>query len=193
MKADQTAPEATGVSPLSASGEGVGGGVARPLVIVPYDPAWPQRFAEIRAMLQRTIPGTYHSVEHVGSTAVPGLAAKPVLDLAAGRNPEVPARDYVAILVTAGYVHRGESGLPGREFFRKGKLRTHHLHLVEREGPHWRRYLIFRDALRADPALRDAYAKLKQHLMHRFPQDREAYIEGKTAFVQQVLHVQRGG
>jgi GrpB-like predicted nucleotidyltransferase (UPF0157 family) len=164
--------------------------------VVAYDVRWPALFESEARRLEALIAAAglpALALKHVGSTAVPGLAAKPVLDLAAGRNPEVPARDYVAILVTAGYVHRGESGLPGREFFRKGKLRTHHLHLVEREGPHWRRYLIFRDALRADPALRDAYAKLKQHLMHRFPQDREAYIEGKTAFVQQVLHVQRGG
>ena len=98
---------------------------------------------------------------------------------------------YVAVFASLGYMHRGDGGLPGREFFRRGALRSHHLHLVEHDGVHWSRYLRFRDALRANPALRDAYAELKRALAGEFPRDREAYITGKTDFVERVLRGER--
>jgi len=161
--------------------------------VVPYDARWPGLFRDEAARLAEVVAGAGLPVlifEHVGSTAVPGLAAKPILDLAAGRASECPPSAYVPVIESAGYVYRGDGGLPGREFFRRGRLRTHHLHLVERGGDHWQRYLVFRDALRADTALRDDYAALKRRLAERFPRDREAYIDGKTAFVEAVL---RGG
>jgi GrpB-like predicted nucleotidyltransferase (UPF0157 family) len=158
--------------------------------LVDYDECWPSLFAEeareIIAAVQRhrLQPLT---LEHVGSTSVPGLSAKPILDLAAGREPHADPAHYVPAFESVGYVYRGDGGLPGREFFRKGVLRTHHVHLVERGGAHWTRYLRFRDALRSDPQLRDAYATVKAALARQYPRDREAYIEGKTEFVTAVL------
>lgn len=159
--------------------------------VVPYNVRWAELFRLEAARLSDAVSAAglpALRVVHVGSTAVPGLAAKPVLDIAAGRPIDTPPATYISVFEAVGYVHRGESGLPGREFFRRGDPRSHHLHLVEYDGWHWRRYIAFRDALRADDSLRDAYATVKHELAAQFPLDREAYIEGKTAFVEGVLN-----
>ena len=168
--------------------------------VVPHDPEWATLFAtesqRLRAVFGPELP---IAIEHAGSTAVPGLAAKPILDVVGGYPPGARLERYIASLVQAGYVHRGERGIPGRQFFRRGDPRSYHLHLVVQGGPLWREYLAFRDALRAQPAVRDAYAALKLELARRHVGDREAYTEGKTTFVRQVLaealgpgHVERG-
>ena len=161
--------------------------------VVQYDARWPALFRAEADRLANAVSAAGLPAlvfEHVGSTAVPGLAAKPILDLAAGRRRESAAEIYVPVLEAAGYVYRGNSGLPGREFFRRGAPRSHHLHLVECGGCHWQRYLGFRDALRADAKLRDAYAALKTELAARYPHDREAYIDGKSTFVDAVVRAQ---
>jgi GrpB-like predicted nucleotidyltransferase (UPF0157 family) len=156
--------------------------------IVAYDPAWPALFiaesARIRDTLGVSLP---ISLEHMGSTAIPGCAAKPVLDILGGYPAGSDVRQYVEALVAAGYVHRGEQGIPGREFFRRGDPRSFHLHLAVEQGQFWREHLAFRDALRSRNDLRDAYVALKLELARRFPADRESYIEGKTAFVRDVV------
>jgi GrpB-like predicted nucleotidyltransferase (UPF0157 family) len=123
-----------------------------------YDARWPVLFQEEAERISAAVAGAFLPplrIEHVGSTAVPGLPAKPVLDIAAGRDADVPAAVYIPVLESAGYIYRGASGVPGRDFFRLGMLRTHHLHLVEHEGELWRRYIGLRDALRANPLLRN--------------------------------------
>ena len=156
--------------------------------LVPYDPAWPALFADEAGRLRPALgPALPLALEHMGSTAVPGLPAKPVLDLLAGHPPGAPVASYVAALVRAGYVHRGEQGIPGREFFRRGDPRAYHLHLAVDGGTFWREHLAFRDALRTRPELRDAYADLKLDLARRFPRDRESYTNGKTGFVRRVV------
>jgi GrpB-like predicted nucleotidyltransferase (UPF0157 family) len=173
-------PQATASTAL-----GLERGVVR---LVPYDAVWPRLYAEeearIRAVVDLDLP---LALEHVGSTAVPGLAAKPILDLLGGYPPGADVQRYIAALVRAGYTHRGESGIPGREFFRRGEPRAYHLHLAVQGGAFWRDHLAFRDALRASSETRDAYAKVKDELAQRYPRDREAYIEGKTSFVRAVV------
>jgi GrpB-like predicted nucleotidyltransferase (UPF0157 family) len=161
--------------------------------VVPYDDRWPRLFeAEstriVDGVAAAGVPGV--TVEHVGSTSVPGLVAKPILDIAAGRPPGTAPEIYIPVFESLGYIHRGDGGLPGREFFRRGVVRSHHLHLVELGGTHWSRYLRFRDALRADQSIRDAYADLKRALAGQFPCDREAYIAGKSDFVEGVLRAE---
>jgi len=158
--------------------------------LVPYDPRWPGLFREEAERITALVSAAglpLLTLEHVGSTAVPGLAAKPVLDLAAGRMGAVAAAHYVPVFEGAGYVYRGERGLPGREFFRRGSPRTHHVHLVERDGPHWQGFLRFRRILREVEEARQAYASLKDELARRHPRDREAYVEGKKAFIEEIL------
>ena len=154
--------------------------------LVEHDPAWAARFADERARLLTVLGDLPAEIEHVGSTAVPGLVAKPILDLLVGRPPGDVA-PYVAALQRAGYVYRGEAGIPGRHYFRRGDPRTHHLHLVERGGALWRDHLAFRDRLRADAALAAEYGALKQRLALRHAGDRAAYTEAKAPFVTAVL------
>ncbi len=125
--------------------------------------------------------------EHVGSTAIPGMCGKPVLDILAGRPASCAPVGGIAALALAGYEHRGEQGVPGQEFFRRGQPRAYHIHLVELGGALWRGYVGFRDYLRTHPEAADHYAALKRDLAARFPRDREAYISGKSPFVEGIL------
>lgn len=165
---------------------GLESGIVR---LEPYDPAWPGLFAAEAERLQRIFAdaGLVVTLEHTGSTAIPGLASKPVLDILGGYPEGTPVAEYIDVLAGAGYVHRGEQGVPGREFFRRGNPRSYHLHLTQIDGPFWRDHLTFRNRLRAENTLRDAYAALKHDLAARFPRDREAYIEGKGTFVNDIL------
>jgi GrpB-like predicted nucleotidyltransferase (UPF0157 family) len=168
---------------------GLESGVVR---VVDYDPSWPGLFvaeaADIAdAIAHRGLPPLL--LEHIGSTAIPGLRAKPILDVLAGHRDDVPATDYVEAMSAVGYIYRGDRGLPGREFFRRGDPRSHHVHLTAVGGHYWRDYLAFRDILRANTALAAEYAALKSELAARHPRDRERYIEGKTAFVQRILAI----
>ena len=166
---------------------GLEGGTVR---VVPYDSMWPSLFAAEAGRLEQrfAVAGLVVMLEHMGSTAVPGLAAKPILDILAGypEGASVPA--YIDVLTRADYVHRGEQEIPGREFFRRGNPRAYHVHLTAIDGQFWRDHLTFRDRLCFDKTLRDAYAALKHDLAARFPRDREAYISAKGAFVNSVLN-----
>jgi GrpB-like predicted nucleotidyltransferase (UPF0157 family) len=157
--------------------------------VVPYDSTWPSLFAaEAERLRQRfALAGLPVALEHTGSTAVPGLAAKPILDILAGYPDSVAVAGYIRVLMSADYLYRGEQGIPGRHFFRRGNPRAYHVHLTAIDNGFYRDHLTFRDRLRADNALRDAYAALKRDLAARFPRDREAYIAGKESFVNEVL------
>jgi GrpB-like predicted nucleotidyltransferase (UPF0157 family) len=158
--------------------------------VVPYDAAWPQLYdAEVTRLGPiMASHGATIVFEHTGSTAVPGLVAKPVLDILAGR-PDSDAGRARAIeaLQAAGYVYRGEQGIPGRDFFRRGDPRKYHVHLTSVGSDFWRDHQSFRNYLRAHPDAASEYAALKCELARRFPTDREAYIEGKAAFVRRIL------
>ena len=157
--------------------------------VVPYDPDWPRLFALESERLRRhfTHGNLPILIEHTGSTAIPGLAAKPILDILAGYPEGADVQAYISVLTGADYVHRGEQEIPGREFFRRGNPRAYHVHLTADESSFWGDHLSFRDRLRADNALRDRYAALKRELAALFPRDREAYIRGKESFVREVL------
>jgi GrpB-like predicted nucleotidyltransferase (UPF0157 family) len=157
--------------------------------VEPYDSAWPALFRAEADRLRHhfALTGIPIALEHTGSTAVPGLAAKPILDILAGYEIGASVPAYIEAFIGADYVHRGEQEIPGREFFRQGNPRAYHVHLTAIDSAFWRDHLTFRDRLRADDVLRDAYATLKRDLAMRFPRDREAYISAKAAFVQEVL------
>jgi GrpB-like predicted nucleotidyltransferase (UPF0157 family) len=162
-----------------------------PVVVVPYDAAWPSRFRREARRLEVALRGATPVIEHIGSTSVPGLAAKPVIDLLVGVRSLDAFAGHADRLSACGYeyVPAYEATLPERRFFRRRLhgLRTHHVHVVELNGPGWRRYLAFRDRLRADAALAANYARLKSALAARFAADRDAYTEGKTGFVEAAL------
>lgn len=158
------------------------------IAIADYHPDWPAAFVEESARILAALPGV--QLEHIGSTAVPGLAAKPVIDMMLGVDDIAQYADCVIPLVMLGYEHWGEHGIPGRHFFSREAAdgaRTHHVHLVAHGTPFWVRHLAFRDALRADAAQRDAYAALKGRLVAAHGADRAAYTEAKTDFIAQVV------
>ena len=166
---------------------GLESGVVR---LVEYDARWPGLFAAERQRIRDACGTLALRLEHVGGTSIPGMCAKPVLDIAAGlpRGTSTP-QDYIAALEQAGYEHRGERGVPGRQFFRRGQPRAYHLHLVEEGGPLWRDYLAFRDYLRSHAEGARQFADLKRLLAARFSRDREAYMNAKSSHVQEILRL----
>lgn len=153
--------------------------------VVPYRAAWAGLFAGEAARLRAALGHGVLAIEHVGSTSVPGLAAKPILDIAASVPSLGGAADLFPALRTLGYAHKPDPDIPDRLYLVKGppERRTHHLSLAEPGSRFWRRHLRFRDLLRADPALAAAYARLKLSLAETHPADRLAYLAGKQAFI----------
>jgi GrpB-like predicted nucleotidyltransferase (UPF0157 family) len=164
-----------------------------PIEIVGYDASWPARFAVERALLeQRLQPWLTGTIEHIGSTAVPGLPAKPILDIMAPVASLVVGRPAIAAAAEVGYVYYAYKADVMHWFCKPSpQSRTHHLHLVPYGSALWMQRLRFRDALRADPALAAEYAAHNRELARRFRHDREAYTEAKTPFVERVLSMTR--
>jgi len=155
--------------------------------LVEYDERWPALFAAESARILAGVPEPPLTLEHIGSTAVPGLCAKPVLDMLAGHPGAVPILKYVERFERAGYQHRGDAGIAGHQLFRRGQPRAYHVHLVESGGALWREYLAFRDYLRSNRQAAARYADIKRSLAARHPRDREAYITGKSRFVVEAI------
>ena len=158
------------------------------VVVVDYDPRWPSMFEDEAARLRAAAGPALVELHHVGSTAVPGLAAKPILDMLGGVRTLEDADALVPRIVAAGYVYdrTHEDELPRRRYFvRRGPdgVRTHHLHVVEMGSWFWTQHLAFRDHLRARPDVAARYAALKRELAARFPDDRVAYTSGKSEFI----------
>jgi GrpB-like predicted nucleotidyltransferase (UPF0157 family) len=160
-----------------------------PVEIVPYDAAWPGRFEAERALLEQALaPWLKGGIHHVGSTAVPGLAAKPVIDIMAGVRDRDEARAAIEPLAELEYEYWPYRADVMHWFCKPSDaFRTHHLYLMEPTGDEWAARLAFRDHLRAHPETAREYAELKLALAERFRADREAYTEAKGAFVQAVL------
>jgi GrpB-like predicted nucleotidyltransferase (UPF0157 family) len=163
--------------------------------VVDYDPGWPERFAEQRGSVEDLLrPWLARPVEHIGSTSVPGLRAKPVVDMLAPVVSLDGAQDAVPVLDGAGWLFWPEDPCrPYRLWFLRPRpeARTHHLHVIEEGHPQAVALLAFRDALRGDAGLRGEYADLKDWLARRHPGNRNAYTNAKGAFVTHAL--QRAG
>jgi GrpB-like predicted nucleotidyltransferase (UPF0157 family) len=158
--------------------------------LVAYDPDWPRQFAveadRLRAVLD---PALVIGIEHFGSTAVPGLIAKPIIDILIAVHSLARAKaEAIEPILSLGYVYWADNPKPDRMFFVKGMppygaRRTHHVHITEPDREMWRRRLPFRDYLRAHPDEAARYADLKRDLAQRHATDREAYTDAKTDYV----------
>jgi GrpB-like predicted nucleotidyltransferase (UPF0157 family) len=161
--------------------------------LVPYSSAWAALFEDERARLQQALGADALDIQHIGSTAVPGLAAKPILDLGVVVTDETVVSACIPRLAALGYRYRGYRGASQGHFFDLGPedQLTHYLHMLRSGEPGWRNYLLFRDHLRAHPAAREAYLQLKQQLATDYAADRASYSAAKSTFVQQILATAR--
>lgn len=160
-----------------------------PVQLVAYDVSWPARFESERVILARVLaPWLAGSIEHVGSTAVPGLAAKPVIDIMAGVDTLSASLAAIPSLAQLGYLYAPYKTEVMHWFCKPSRsFRTHHLHLVPLHSHLWTERLTFRDHLRRHPRTAAEYAELKQRLATQYEFDREAYTDAKGPFVQRVL------
>jgi len=157
------------------------------VVLHPYDPAWPHSFAKERNRLMGMFPEQLIDVQHVGSTSVPGLSAKPIVDILAAVTTIAVAEALVAPLCRSGYTTSAEfnATLTDSRWFMRWASghRTHHLLVVSHGGSEWRQRLLFRDALRSDDQLALRYSQLKSELAVKYVDDREGYTNAKREFV----------
>jgi GrpB-like predicted nucleotidyltransferase (UPF0157 family) len=160
----------------------------RNVLVVDYDPSWPLTFATLQAPICEALRGIALSVEHVGSTSIPGLAAKPIIDIDAivPSRTEMPAT--IERLAALGYVHVGNLGIEDREAFESpAGLPAHHLYACVQGSVALANHLTIRDSLRRNSWAAAAYGQLKKQLAEQFPADIERYVAGKTNFLVEVL------
>jgi Uncharacterized conserved protein len=157
------------------------------VLLSPHNEEWHMLFEEEKSRVLDSIGEYIVAVEHVGSTAICGISAKPIIDIAVAIRTFDEGTKCVAGLERLDYEYKGENGVPERHFFGKGIPRTHHLHMVAIDSDFWSSHLVFRDYLNEHHLVALEYNRLKQNLAGRFPENREAYTDGKALFVKSVL------
>ena len=159
--------------------------------LVPHNPLWLLYFEDERRRLYAALGSYIKEICHIGSTAIPGIYAKPILDIMVGLVQIADVRHCEAPLASLGYTYEGEQAISGWHFFRKktGDLTTHHLHLVEWNGSYWRDHVLFQEYLFRHPEVAEAYERLKLELGKRHADDREAYTRDKTDFINKVTEM----
>jgi GrpB-like predicted nucleotidyltransferase (UPF0157 family) len=159
-----------------------------PVIVVDYDPHWVDTYSSLRDRIAEALGGLPSVIEHVGSTSIPGAAAKPIVDMDVVLRSSTDVPKAIKGLEGVGYRHLGDLGIPGREAFESPSgLPAHHLYVVVLGGRELGRHLSFRDYLRNHPEETRRYSALKKSLAQKFREDREAYTEAKTAFIEDIL------
>ena len=162
---------------------------AKHVVVLPYDEAWKDDFEKIKAELIAVLEGLILRIEHVGSTSVPGLAAKPIIDIDIVIEDTGHFEKVKAALETIGYQHEGDLGIKGREAFKydgKDHLRKHHLYVCAKDSEELKRHLSFRDYLRAHPDTVKEYGRIKEEGAKLYPYDIDGYINYKSPFIESI-------
>ncbi|MDF1964060.1 GrpB family protein [Priestia megaterium] len=159
------------------------------VVIEKYTSNWALSFKEEQKFLSGIMSNKAISIEHIGSTSVKGLGAKPILDIMVGVRNLEEVDDFIEPLSNIGYEHVFHREFPNRRFFRKGLWRagTHHLHIYKYESEEWNNNILFRDYLRKYTDIRDQYNQLKLKLAQKYTFDRVAYTEAKAPFITDVI------
>lgn len=157
--------------------------------LVPHNSKWKELFREEKESLLKDFPGKILKVSHGGSTAIPGISAKPLIDIFAVVPSLQVAEEIQPELEKLGYEYRGEEGIPERRFYVKGDRsnRTHNLHLVEESSREWKNHILIKNYYLKYPAAAQEYAKIKEQLAKDFPEDRRAYGSGKDAFIKEII------
>jgi GrpB-like predicted nucleotidyltransferase (UPF0157 family) len=158
------------------------------LIIREYDPSWVQLFEQLRGFVLPVLNDLIVTIEHVGSTSVPGLAAKPIIDIDVVVSTLSGVLTAIQRLSTIGYIHEGDLGTAGREaFIPPADVIWHHLYVSTMENTEYKRHILFRDYLRNHPKDAKQYGDLKLELAQRFQNDRLAYTNAKGDFVREIL------
>lgn len=158
--------------------------MTRIIEVVPYNPKWPQLFEAEAELIEEALGDNCIAIHHIGSTSVPGLSAKPIIDIIPVVKDILEVDTSAKFMEDLGYLAKGEYGMAFRRFFQKGSdVKTHNVHVYEEGDPEISRYLKFRDWMRSHPDDREAYAILKLELAAKFPHDILSYCNGKDAFV----------
>ncbi len=158
------------------------------VVVLPYDNKWKQDFEEIKKEISEVIGSFTIAIEHVGSTSVEGLAAKPIIDIDVVVKPDDIKR-AIDGLESIGYVHEGNLGIEGREAFAyegKEHLQIHHLYVCPEDSPELKRHIAFRDYLRGHKDARVKYGNVKLEVAKLYPNDIERYIEHKSPIIEEI-------
>jgi len=161
--------------------------------IEPYNKNWPQLAEAEIATLKALLPSqAYSDIQHLGSTSVPSLASKPILDIHLSVESINKAQSLIKPIESMGYVRWEECPHKDRLWFGKGippfgRKRSHHLHILENNSDRWRSRVLFRDILRNNAGIREQYAVLKKRLSIQYTDDRESYTDAKSDFIRQVL------
>ena len=159
------------------------------VVVLPYDEQWKQDFLAIKAELAEALGELATGIEHVGSTSVEGLSAKPVIDIDVVIRDHTLLEDVISALRKIGYQHEGDLGITGREAFRydgKEHLRKHYLYVCPADSPELKRHVAFRDFLRTHPDAAREYGRIKEEGARRYPDDIDRYIEYKSPFIERI-------
>lgn len=155
--------------------------------VVSYDSKWPSMFTSEAKLIKQALGSICIAIHHIGSTSVPDLSAKPIIDMLPVVDDILEVDKCIAAMEDLGYESKGENGIAFRRFFQKGRqVRTHNVHVYEKGDSEIDRYLKFRDWLRAHEDDARAYAELKLELARRFPDDIQHYCDGKDAFVAKI-------
>lgn len=157
------------------------------VTVTASNPDWPAVFDQLAAEIRVALADIPAVIEHVGSTAVPGLAAKPIIDIAIGVEDHLELSRLIEALGPLGYIYRRDDGDAGGQLFvldgDQPGHRIAYVHIVTTTDPQWQRYLAVRDRLRQDPDARAAYDQLKRELAEQFPSDRGSYTDAKESFI----------
>ena len=161
--------------------------------IVPHQAEWKTLFQQEAILLKSVFADAILHIEHIGSTAIEGMAAKPIIDLMCAVSGLEEAKSFLCRLETLGYEYRPDESVPDRIFFAKGPRsnRTHHLSLTEPGSMFYQEKLLFRDYLRTHAVAAEEYFRLKEELASKYADNRGAYTEGKSNFVKRILSLAR--
>lgn len=161
--------------------------------VISYQPAWKEFFEEEAARLRSALGNYFPQIEHVGSTAIEGMDAKPIIDIIVSVKSIDNAKELVPLVEALGYKYKEEDNVPERIFFVKGpsSRRAHHLSLTELTTGYWKAHILFRDYLLTHPEAVEKYKRLKRELAEQYPEDRGAYRAGKQEFTEKILQLAR--
>ena len=158
-----------------------------PILVVDYDANWQFQYEQEKIQILDALGDTVADIQHIGSTSVPGLAAKPVIDILLGLKQVPPTQSQIFGIEALGYLYCGELGIPGRYYFRREMPRTHQIHSVLLDSEFWKRHILFRDFLRVHPNAAQQYQALKRKLAVEFRYNRERYTDSKAPLIEQLL------